>query len=510
MRLLFKNLYFLTTFLLLISVICTACDGGSSNTSNDNGNNRNIGISDAEAVSQDKANLVITFTGSDTPEGITQKITLPANGANGTSITWSSGNTSVIAIDGTVSRPAFFTGNIAVILSANITKNNISDNKEFTLTVLRKPLTNPATDPVNPGNSDGNVHTPSVSELNWQMIGSGLSTGAVNNVTMGSDMSGNLFVAYSDESDSNSLYINKWNGTSWITVGSGSVASNVYQPSIAVTPDGTPYVAYQTAAIGEVHVWRFNGTSWIDLSGTLPSTVTRAHGTRLAVGRYIIGGITTYVPYVALVDQTPGDYPKVFRLEAAWTQVGTAVNSTNTSELSIAFDLTGATLLAYKCSNSANVKRYNGINWEQVGSADFAPNTAYSLSLAVDSFNTPFIGYVDFDGVSILHRASVMKYDGTAWQFVGSRGFSAGTAQLVNMALDSNATPFIAYQDAAAATRLSVMKWNSASWVYAGKQGFTEGSASNLAFADCGGYLYVAYRDSAHAEKLTLMKYRIE
>ena len=84
---------------------------------------------DAEDVAADKAALTVTPT-TVTSAG---KLDLPSTGANGSTITWKSSNPAIIADDGTVTLPT--NNDVTVILTATITKNGVSDTKEFTLTV---------------------------------------------------------------------------------------------------------------------------------------------------------------------------------------------------------------------------------------------------------------------------------------------------------------------------------------------------------------------------------------
>jgi hypothetical protein len=63
---------------------------------------------------------------------------LPTSGANGTTIAWTSTNPA-IANDGTVTRPAFGSGDAKGTLTATITKGEASDTIVFTFTVLGLP-----------------------------------------------------------------------------------------------------------------------------------------------------------------------------------------------------------------------------------------------------------------------------------------------------------------------------------------------------------------------------------
>ena len=94
---------------------------------------------DTEAVSLDKAALAITFAAGDSASSVTQNITLPTSGANGTTISWSSDNAAV-SNTGVVTRPSYVQGDVVVTLTATIS-NTCSDTKQFGLTVKAQPST---------------------------------------------------------------------------------------------------------------------------------------------------------------------------------------------------------------------------------------------------------------------------------------------------------------------------------------------------------------------------------
>ncbi|MDQ0877169.1 hypothetical protein QFZ77_005828 [Paenibacillus sp. V4I3] len=96
-------------------------------------------LTDAQKVAADKALLTITFGGTDTTSSVTQPLTLPLSGTNGSTITWVSSNASVISNDGkTVQRPFAGSGDASVVLTAILTKGSSSDVKTFTLTVKQQ------------------------------------------------------------------------------------------------------------------------------------------------------------------------------------------------------------------------------------------------------------------------------------------------------------------------------------------------------------------------------------
>jgi hypothetical protein len=98
---------------------------------------------DTAAVSADKASLVdgLIQGGNADLSTIVGSLTnpLPSTGsASSSAITWASASTTVVSNDGqTINRPAFAFGDVAVALTATITKGSVSDTKIFNLTVLK-------------------------------------------------------------------------------------------------------------------------------------------------------------------------------------------------------------------------------------------------------------------------------------------------------------------------------------------------------------------------------------
>nr|WP_283809120.1 immunoglobulin-like domain-containing protein [Tumebacillus amylolyticus] len=95
---------------------------------------------DTEAVSVAQTALTdATLLGTNTAKDqITDNLTLPTTGADGTTIQWSSDVPSVVSADGTVTRPEFSAGDASVVLTATISKGDQSLEKKFTVTVLKQ------------------------------------------------------------------------------------------------------------------------------------------------------------------------------------------------------------------------------------------------------------------------------------------------------------------------------------------------------------------------------------
>jgi len=100
-------------------------------------------LTDVQKVAADKASLAIGFQTGDNTNSVTRAVTLPAQGTNGSSVSWLSSNPTVISNDGkTVNRPANGTGDAQVVFTAVISSNGVSDIKTFTL-IVKQQLTDP-------------------------------------------------------------------------------------------------------------------------------------------------------------------------------------------------------------------------------------------------------------------------------------------------------------------------------------------------------------------------------
>lgn len=98
-----------------------------------------VGTVDTAAHVADAADaLAITFGGTDSATSVTEDVTLPSTGTNGTTVSWSSNNPTVLGADGTVTQPASDAADVNVKLTATITKGSAVTTKEFTVVVKKE------------------------------------------------------------------------------------------------------------------------------------------------------------------------------------------------------------------------------------------------------------------------------------------------------------------------------------------------------------------------------------
>ncbi len=198
---------------------------------------------------------------------------------------------------------------------------------------------------------------------------------------------------------------------------------------------------------------------------------------------------------------SPGSHPsKNPSLAPAgnWVPVGTEGFSDDISISScFAFGPDGMPYVSYmemkSPSFSASVKKFNGTDWVYVGARYFPPASVDNLTLAIDKDGEPCVAFSDWAN---LHKASAMKFDGTDWVILGNAGFSDGMAMFTSIACDPMGTPYVAFVDYSRAKKCTVMKLAGSTWENVGTPGFSTGEADGtvLAFSPSG-EPYVAYSD---------------
>jgi hypothetical protein len=302
-------------------------------------------------------------------------------------------------------------------------------------------------------------------------------------------------------------------GMDWEPVGTaGLVGSSLFQPSLAVAPDGTPYVAYVDSGSGRVTVKKLVGDSWT-LVGSAACSDGSAADPALAFG-------PDGAPYVVYSDSylgCPGYATMKKLVGSSWSPIGTLFFSQCTAlNPSLAFALDGAPYVAFGDGNSdgkATVMKLSG-GWQLVGSAHLSADAANRISLAFTLDGIPCIAFMDR---AAGDKATVMKFDGsglTGWSVVGSNGtgLSEGTAGYTSLAFAPNGMRYLAYQDGgdpdAGAT---VMKFgDTLAWTSVGSVGFSDGAVAftSLAVAPDGanGTPFVLFKDGARGGKTTVMK----
>ena len=238
---------------------------------------------------------------------------------------------------------------------------------------------------------------------------------------------------------------------------------------MALGPNDLPYVV--SVNFLQIDVRRFNGNSWEAVGPPIENISLnrfRAEYTSIAISN-------TGVPYVLFVDQSDR-FGSARRLNvkryngSIWEDVGPIGFGTG-FQPDLAIDNNGVPYVVYREDDSqgkASVQRFNGLNWEYIGSPSFSENTISVPRIAIDAFNVPYVSYKD-NGYSL--RMTVEKFNGISWEVLGHPGISSGITGTTSgsisdssISIDSNGIPYIAYDDYTNGSRPTVNRFNGTIW----------------------------------------------
>ncbi len=345
----------------------------------------------------------------------------------------------------------------------------------------------------------------------WQPLGpndiglSQASFGRADYTSMAISPDGTPYVVFQDSENNGKATVRKFNGSSWETVGIAGFSENqALYSSIAFSLDGTPYVGYQDGAMDKATVKKYNGSTWETVGIPHFSTGPWAYFTSIAISP----NGTPYVAYQEYNDTR--NKASVMKFNGtSWEIVGSAGFSAGQAPYtSLAISSGGTPFVAYMDGGNgdkATVMKFNGSNWEAVGNAGFSAGLAYYTSITLDAGDTPYVIYQDNQNGK---KATVKKFNGSSWETVGSEGFSAGQAWFTSIDIHSDGIPYAVYSDYGNDTKATVMKYNGSSWEMVGSSGFSTGQAWYTSIAiDAGGTPFVACRDNGNGNKATVMKF---
>jgi hypothetical protein len=197
----------------------------------------------------------------------------------------------------------------------------------------------------------------------------------------------------------------------------------------------------------------------------------------------------------------------------AWKIVGNEGFSPGKADCeSLAINQSGEPYVAFQDYSTVDngrvtVMKYNGTSWENIGSPNFTNGPAFYLSFALSQSGEPYVAFMDYN---LNEKVSVMKFNGTDWIYVGSAGFSLGSAYDLDLVFSPSGEPYLAYRDRITPydQKATVMKFNGVDWISVGQPGFTPGDAhyESLAFGPDGNP-YIAFEDCFQNCKASLMKF---
>ena len=266
----------------------------------------------------------------------------------------------------------------------------------------------------------------------------------------------------------------------WQEVGLGSASGggisntgDVFYPSLAIAPDGTPYVAWEDDSSGnsEIYIRAWNGSSWVEVGagsatdGGISNSIAGSFGASLAIA-------PDGMPYVAWSDDSSGNGEIYLRRwnGSSWEEVGAGSasgggisnNAGHSSPPSLAIAPDGIPYVTWHDFSNVEteiyIRAWNGSSWAEVGAGSASgggisnnDGNSWDPSLAIAPDGTPYVGWYDFSNED--DEIYVRAWNGSSWQEVGTDSASDGgitnsifASRHPSFAIAPNGTPIIAWQ----------------------------------------------------------------
>jgi hypothetical protein len=179
------------------------------------------------------------------------------------------------------------------------------------------------------------------------------------------------------------------------------------------------------------------------------------------------------------------------------------------------FIILGVFMLGFFCLTSSSRAAAN--IWETLGDTGMNLRDSYAnSSLAIHpETGEPYLAFWGTEDGSLggSSAISVMKYNGSSWEYVGAVDFAHGGSDYGRVTLVFNPVsyePYISFEDGNYAGKATVMKYNGNSWETVGQAGFTPAAGHDvisLAFHPATNEPYVMYRDGSQGYKGYIKKF---
>ncbi|MBS1783439.1 MAG: T9SS type A sorting domain-containing protein [Bacteroidetes bacterium] len=307
---------------------------------------------------------------------------------------------------------------------------------------------------------------------NWVSVSpaGGLSNLSASNIVMTCNQNTNqLYVSFIDQAYPNNTWLKKYDGTNWTTLMSNTVLPSTLRIGALMFSKQDTLLGLQILPSGNNSIVSkfIPGSGWVQMLPNFPSKLLPG-----TFPMFLKDSIPVFVQNLSNV----GPYVYTFQNGSYSNPVGTygIVNTT--------------------------VPYYNSV-------IPYGPDpTGYFMSLDVSNAGTPYLAIADS---SYNGRVSLLKYNGSSWQYVGTPGFSSFQTDYVRMIKGIKDTVYIFYKQG--------YNWQIAHFDGNSFVNFPSGLSNtypsgayldktNFAF-DTSGVPYVCYPDPANFNLVTVKRY---
>lgn len=207
-------------------------------------------------------------------------------------------------------------------------------------------------------------------------------------------------------------------------------------------------------------------------------------------------------PVIAFRDAGAGDKATVWKRDTSelsgWQVLGTPGFSQGKSDyISLALDpITETVHIAFSDlanGEKASVMKFNGSTWEYLGGAGFTAGVSKQTILAITQAGVPYLAYIG-DGLRVV------RYNGTTWEPVGNVIATVGNLGTLSFILNHLDQPVIAFTDPDHNDNITVKQFDGVDWQTIGSPGFygsTPGAYYLSLVQGSAGTLFIAFADGA-------------
>ena len=334
----------------------------------------------------------------------------------------------------------------------------------------------------------------SISFAQWTSVGAPdfTSTNAAE-ITLELKQNGNPVVAFRSNS-TDSIYAMECVANNWIQLASTVTSTAAYQPQITLDQNDIPHVIYRNIN-DSIFIKKWNGTTWENF-GSATGYVNKGNNALLKFN-------SLNEPFVAFSNYSVfGGKCSVMNLNGGVWNYYISTFVTNFQAVQLDFNIASDNTVYVIAQNSnggvVSVYKSDGSVWSLVGpTANIANGIANFPKITIGPANIPYIFYGDN---SVNVAATVRKWNGVDWELVGNQGFSVTSIGFSDLKI-VNGIPTVIFQNGSS----QVMQFENGIWsTYGNILGL--GNSHALAIRN-DNTVFAAYNNAYNGYKLNVKKF---
>ncbi len=334
----------------------------------------------------------------------------------------------------------------------------------------------------------------SISFAQWTSVGAPdfTSTNAAE-ITLELKQNGNPVVAFRSNG-TDSIYAMEYVANNWIQLASSVTPAAAYQPQITLDQNDIPHVIYRNIN-DSIFIKKWNGTTWENF-GSATGYVNKGNNALLKFN-------SLNEPFVAFSNYSVfGGKCSVMNLNGGVWNYYISTFVTNFQAVQLDFNIASDNTVYVIAQNSnggvVSVYKPNGSIWSLVGpTANIANGIANFPKITIGPANIPYIFYGDN---SVNGAATVRKWNGVDWELVGNQGFSVTSIGFSDLKI-VNGIPTVIFQNGSS----QVMQFENGIWsTYGNILGL--GNSHALAIRN-DNTVFAAYNNAYNGYKLNVKKF---